>query len=194
MNKNTTIKLACNMILASEKMDQAGKTEEAKVLLDNSLNMIKKSNFWKILGKEIVGQLPKAHWLTPWRTVTYKGLKHLDELANRTDPGDIKNYLNTKLNLHPSQEAIDAISKSTSPQEIWNLLGAEKLLGKSVHEDFGRRFTPLSKIGLTPLPVGISHGIKQQKRRRPVFEDQKPIFEDENPQIEQKPETEYNFY
>ena len=112
MNKNTTIKLACNMILASEKMDQAGKTEEAKVLLDNSLNMIKKSNFWKALGKEIVGQLPKTHWLTPWRTVTYKGLKHLDELANLKKPQDIAQYLSTNLNLKPTQKTIDAISKS----------------------------------------------------------------------------------
>lgn len=208
MNKKSVIKLAEKMILASEQMDRAGKSQEAKILLNNSLTMLKKASLLQALTQEIMGKLPKAHFLTPWRTTTYKGLEHLDYLAKTQSEREIRNYLK-KLAMRPSKETIQAIAKSDSPQQIWNLLGKEKLLGKGVHPDMRRTFTPLSKIGTIPFLAGISSGFGK-KQKRPIFENEafpeRPIFEneaypEENYFNEAYPEknypqylTEFNFY
>jgi len=193
MDKKSTIKLACDMIIASEKMDRAGKTKEAKILLENSLNMIKKSNFLHTLGREIAGELPKAKWWifkNPFKTFSYKGLEHLENLAKRKSKKTVRQYLNALGIKEPSPQLLEDIINTSSLQEIYELLRKSKLLEKTRLDK--THFTPLTKLSPIPVVPGISHGLKQ--KRKPVFESERPIFEENEPQPEQKPKTDYNFY
>lgn len=183
MDKKSTIKLACNMIIASERMDRIGKIKESKILLDNSLSMIKKSSFIGTLMQELAGQLPKTGLL---KTFNYKALNHLNELSKLRNSEAVLNYLATNLEITNTPDGlVRAIVNARTPNQIYSLLKTNKLLN---HPDFlQKHYTPLAKTSLAPIPIGFYHGLQQNKK-------EKQLFDDEKTQIEQKPESEYNFY
>lgn len=196
MKRRVDIKNIQNLIIKSQKLDDAGYHIEAIAILEKirqaffSDKMVKTSatpffskTFWNNALREALGQLPKKNILYQWADST-PGLQLIKNIANTSDVNTIKqltSHLGTITDAHAAQ-----LAAAQNPIDVINTFNRMKI----TPDQLGMNTTELSPLSrLTGVGVGLAAGksaldtinkTQRQKSQRGNTIENKPFSEEIN--------------